>query len=153
MPRIHRVLSVWTPTIEQGELDSAELPPPQLCCSRFATTKYAGDRGADGFVGAVDAADPATRAALTASEFVEGDSDAANPCLGFGRRNHPAYEFVSGERRDIVPCSRHLGIRTKCFLKIFWQIMHSSARKFLCTHATMVAHEPFHGKSRQIRLY
>ena len=73
--------------------------------SRFLTLSFQHplDRRADRFIGAMYAAQPATRAALALKQFFTRSLDAPLPGFNLFGVNYPADELVARKWRNILP--------------------------------------------------
>jgi len=79
----------------------------------------------------MDAADPATRAALAFVHLVLHDHDVFRPGLRFGAGDCPTYPLIACERRDVFPSFQHFFIGQDRFAHIGRQLMHRTACQFL----------------------
>lgn len=68
------------------------------------------DGRTDGFIGAVDTADPAARSAFAAAEFVAGYLDATRAGIGLFGTGDPADELIACQWGDVVPGGEHCWI-------------------------------------------
>jgi len=93
--------------------------------------------GANGFIGAVDAAYPATGAPFALGEFFDGPLDVIL-ARGSGFDAYgPADPFIAGERRNIFPCRQSFCARVEGFLQICGQFVRGSAG-YIFSHTSIL---------------
>ena len=96
--------------------------------------------GAHSFVGAVDTAHPAARAAFALGELRHGSLNVFVSGFLLFDRHGPADPLITSQRRDVLP-----GFACRCvccqgFLQVSRQFVDRSAREFCAYHALIVRH-------------
>ena len=75
----------------------------------------------------MDAADPATWAALTFVHFVTHNNDMFGPGGGLFYGDDPADPFIARQRSDVFPRFAHFAVCLDCFAHIGGECMYRTA--------------------------